>query len=107
MSNRLRTSGKRVYRSTFTYFIPAPPHRKNGYREIEFDKIMRGILAKGFEVESLQTQATQNGLFIVAQLKTNNKKLHESDSQLDMHEEFKLSHSHVSADIILDEEEDV
>ena len=31
---------------TFTYFIPAPPHRKNGYREKEFDKMQKSMNIK-------------------------------------------------------------
>ncbi len=110
MSTRSVKSGRKMYRTTFTYFIPAPPHRKTGYREREFDKIMQGILSTGFEIESLQTQATGGeggGLFVVAILKTNSKKVFELDLNQDLHDRFKLSHSHSSPDIILDEEEDV
>lgn len=107
MSSRSVRSGKKMYRTTFTYFIPAPPQRKSGYREIEFDKIMRGILESGFEIESLETQGSPNGMFVLAVLKTNSKKVFETDSVQDLHEKFKLSNSHLSSDIILDEEEDV
>ncbi len=110
MSTRSVRSGKKIYRTTFTYFIPAPPHRKSGYREIEFDKIMQGILSTGFEIDELRTVATggdHGGLFIVALLKTNSKKVFEMDKKQDLHDKFKLSHTHSSPDIILDEEEDV
>lgn len=107
MSSRSIRSGKKLFRKTFTYFIPAPPHRKSGYREIEFDKIMQGILESGFEIESLHTEAADTGLFVLALLKTNSKKVFELDLKQDMHERYKLSHTHSSPDIILDEEEDV
>lgn len=107
MSNRSSRSGKKMYRTTFTYFIPAPPHRKTGYREIEFDKIMRGIFETGFELESMQTTSTVNGIFVLGVLKTNSKKIFESDIKQDIQERFKLSDTHSSPDIILDEEEDV
>lgn len=107
MSSRSPRSGKKIYRKTFTYFIPAPPHRKNGYREIEFDKIMCGILENGFELESIQTQASTNGLFILAVIKTNQKKVFALDLNQDIQERFKLSDTHSSPDIILDEDEDV
>jgi hypothetical protein len=96
-----------MYRTTFTYFVPAPPLRKTGYREVEFDKIMRGILTAGFELEDLQTVPSTNGIFLVGVLRTANKKVFESDAAQDLHERFKLSHTHSSPDIILDEEEDV
>lgn len=96
-----------MYRTTFTYFIPAPPHRKSGYREIEFDKIMRGILDTGFEIESFQSESTGNGMFVIAVLKTNSKKVFESDLRQDLQDKFRLSDTHSSPDIILDEDEDV
>jgi hypothetical protein len=107
MNSRQSQSGSKIYRSTFTYFIPAPPHRKTGYREVEFDKIMRGILESGFELESLATQTTPTGIFLIATLKTKNKKVFEADLKQDIHDRFRLSHTHSSPDIILDEDEDV
>jgi hypothetical protein len=107
MSSRSLRSTKKIYRTTFTYFIPAPPQRKSGYREVEFDKIMRGILDSGFELESMQTVSSSNGIFLVGILKTNSKKVFESDATQDLHERFRLRDTHSSPDIILDEEEDV
>ena len=89
---------------TFTYFIPAPPHRKNGYREKEFDKIMHGILQSGFELIDLKTQAMENGMFVLALLKVPNKKIAKIDENLDMQDKFKLRDSHSSPDIELDDE---
>lgn len=107
MGTRPVRSSKKIFRKTFTYYIPAPPHRKSGYREIEFDKIMQGILSTGFEIETIQSQSTDNGLFVLAVIKTNSKKIFDMDASQDLHDRFKLSHSHSSPDIILDEEEDV
>ena len=106
MSTRSGSSGKKFFRSTFTYFIPTPPRRKNGYREVEFDKIMRGLSESGFELESLQTESTDNGIFIVALLKTQNKTIFKLDSKLDLQEKFKLTHEHSSKDIYFDEDQD-
>lgn len=107
MSSRGNLSGKKFYRTSFTYFIPAPPSRKSGYREIEFDKIMRGILELGFEIENFSTESTPNGMFVMTILRTKSKKVFEMDLAHDMQDRFKLSHSHSSPDIILDEDEDV
>lgn len=108
MSSRSPRSGKKnTLTKTFTYFIPAPPARKSGYREVEFDKIMHGILTSGFEILDLQTQAVPSGLFIVALIKADTKKTYLLDEKLDLHERFRLSHSHSSPDIILEDEEDV
>jgi hypothetical protein len=95
----------KVSKRTFTYFIPAPPARKSGYREREFDKIMRGIFDSGFELHDLQTQAVPTGLFIIATLKTSSKKTLALDETFDIQEQFRLSHSHSSPDIVLDEDD--
>jgi hypothetical protein len=42
---------------TFTYYIPAPPERKSGYREKQFDRTFQSLIKKGFEVLSVNTQA--------------------------------------------------
>lgn len=105
MSTRQVRSGKKNFRKTFTYFIPAPPHRKSGYREIEFDKIMQGILDAGFEVETLKTESTETGFLILALLSTKSKKVFELDLNQDLHERFKLRDTHSSPDIILEEED--
>jgi hypothetical protein len=111
MANRPTKSGKSSKGlQTFTYYIPAPPHRKSGYREKEFDKIMQGILASGFELVELHTQAVTNptdggGLFIIALLRAPTAKIAKLDEQLDIQEKFKLSDSHSSPDIILEDED--
>lgn len=96
-------------RSTFTYYIPAPPHRKSGYREKEFDKILTGIMASGFEIEDLQIQSVSSdngaGLFVVAILRAPNKKVFAQDEAQDIQERFRLSETHSSPDIILEDEE--
>lgn len=111
MSNRRTGSGKsKSLIKTFTFYIPAPPHRKSGYREREFDKIMQGILTSGFELLDLQAQSVggpdNSGLFIVTTLKAKDKKTWDLDSTLEIQEKFKLAHAHSSPDIILEEEED-
>lgn len=106
MSTRAARSGKKMKDlKTFTYYIPAPPHRKNGYREIEFDKIMAGILSSGFEIVDLKTESTENGMFILALLHAPSKKVALLDTNLDIQEKFRLSHTHSSPDIILEEED--
>jgi hypothetical protein len=90
--------------TSFTYFIPAPPARKSGYREKEFDKILNGILQSGFEIIKIETQSVETGLFIFALLKST-KKVATLDKNMDMHDKFKLSHSYDSPDIVLDDED--
>ena len=105
-STRAKSSAKskKVFK-TFTWFIPSPPARKNGYREKEFDKLMQGILQSGFELEDLQTQAMETGMFVVALLSVPSKKIGLIDEHLDMHDRFKLRDSHTSPEIQLDDED--
>lgn len=110
MSKRaIRSTTTKGLKSTFTYYIPAPPNRKSGYREKEFDKIITGILSSGFIIESLQTQAVghegSSGLFVLIVLKAPNAKVAKLDALQDIQEKFKLSSSHSSPDIILEDDE--
>lgn len=109
MSSRSGPSGKSNFPlQTFTYYIPAPPHRKTGYREREFDKIMQGISQSGLQIVELHTQSVggsdNGGIFIIALLKPMNKKASQLDLAQDIQEKFKLNHSHSSPDIMMDEE---
>ncbi len=111
MSSRLgRSSKTKLPLQTFTYYIPAPPHRKTGYREREFDKIMQGISQSGFEIVEFHTEAVggneNGGVFIIVLLRPLNKKAALLDQGLDIQEKFKLSHAHSSPDIILDEDDE-
>lgn len=57
---------------TFTYYIPAPPTRRSGYREKEFDKLMADIVDLGFSIKSLATQShtgeNSSGMWVICQL---------------------------------------
>lgn len=54
---------------TFTYYIPAPPPRKSGYREKEFDKIFYQFINRGYEVLNCHTTAhtgpQQSGMWVI------------------------------------------
>ncbi len=45
---------------TFTYFIPAPPERKQGYREKSFDQIIQKLTKMDFHIIDIKTQAINN-----------------------------------------------
>ena len=102
MSTRSSKSPKVT--TSFTYFIPAPPIRKTGYREKEFDKILNGILQSGFEVLKIETQSVDTGMFIFALLRSS-RKVANIDKEMDMHDKFKLTHSHASPDFEMEDED--
>lgn len=60
---------------TFTYYIPSPPERKNGYREKEFDRILLNIIKSGFELKGISSQGDQNGMWLIATLMPQKKGL--------------------------------
>jgi len=106
--------GKRLIKSvrknkqikSFTYFIPSPPARKNGYREKELDKILNGILQSGFEIMEFRTEATDTGVFIFTLLHCPTDKVAKLDLNLDIQEKFKLENRHASPDIEIEEDID-
>ncbi|MCR9205363.1 MAG: hypothetical protein NXH75_12345 [Halobacteriovoraceae bacterium] len=42
-------------KQTFTYFIPAPPMRKSGYREKGFDSLVKQLGSFGFKILDINT----------------------------------------------------
>jgi hypothetical protein len=100
----IRSSKSTKVTTSFTYFIPAPPNRKTGYREKEFDKILNGILQSGFEILKIETQSVETGLFIFALLKSS-KKVAALDKNMDMHDKFKLSHRYESPEFLMEDED--
>lgn len=57
------------YAQTFTYFIPAPPSRKLGYREKAFDGIVKEISKNGFDITDIKTQSighkSSSGMWVI------------------------------------------
>ena len=89
---------------TFTYFIPAPPKRKTGYREREFDKIVHGILSDGHEIIDWNMQGAEGGVYVVFILGSLNKKA--LGAGLELHEKHGLKERHSNPDIELLDDED-
>lgn len=62
---------------SFTFFIPSPPARTNGYREKQFDKIFFDFINKGYEILSFNTQASnsqnQSGMWVICVVRATNQ----------------------------------
>jgi hypothetical protein len=62
---------------SFTFFIPSPPARANGYREKQFDKLFYEFINKGYRILNFTTQAStgekQSGMWIIFVLQALNK----------------------------------
>ena len=58
---------------TFTYFIPAPPERKQGYREKAFDGLIQKLTKMNFDIIDIKTQAinnnTKSGMWVITKLR--------------------------------------
>lgn len=67
-----KTSGDYLGKKTFTYYIPAPPQRKNGYQEKEFDHIFSYLMQEGFDIIDFKLVSgsgeNSNGMWIVCLL---------------------------------------
>lgn len=67
-------SNKQVFEKNriFTYYIPAPPTRRSGYREKEFDMLMAEIIDMGLNIKSLTTQShtgeNSSGMWVICHL---------------------------------------
>lgn len=83
------------FQQTFTYYVPAPPTRKTGYQEKEFDFITQHIFKLGFELLDFKIQSHSNegssGMWIVCLLGTNDSELANTKINLDFTELAGLS----------------
>lgn len=88
---------------TFTYFIPAPPERRSGYQEKEFDSITNSLGSMGFEIINIKTSAyasqQKSGMWVVCLLGARTKEIYEKEVLFDTGEGINLDGSkHVPID---------
>ena len=85
--------------STFTYFIPAPPVRKTGYREKEFDKLILKITELGFELLEIHTQEiSSKGLIVIVKIQALTAKAQQANINFfDENAEIELEHSETNS----------
>jgi len=93
---------------SFTYFLPAPPTRKSGYQEKEFDHLFSHIMSLGFDVidvklQSLNTENSQ-GVWILCLLGAKTKEAFETPIQVDYQEISKnvSHHSNIKMDPLIE-----
>lgn len=89
---------------TFTYFIPAPPKRKTGFREREFDKIMHGVLADGHDVIDWKMESVPEGVYVVFILGSTKRQA--KGPGLDLHEKHALQHKYTNPDLEVFEDDE-
>jgi hypothetical protein len=72
---------------TFTYYIPAPPLRRTGYQEKEFDNVIATITGMGFEIIDIKLSShgseSKSGLWVVCLLGAKTKNILSQNILLD------------------------
>ncbi len=80
MFNKIKNLFFKYPIQTFTYFIPAPPIRKQGYREKSFDKLIKRLTKMDFEIIDIKTQAVNNdsksGMWVIVSIRPQTSKAH-------------------------------
>lgn len=81
--------GKTIPRftKTFTYYVPAPPARKTGYHEKEFDTVFEHVIKLGFQLLDIRTQshstAESSGTWVFCILGTDSQAVFEQKIEID------------------------
>ncbi len=79
---------------TFTYYIPAPPARRTGYQEKEFDKLTRYLQDEGFELLDFKMQShsadNRAGLWVLCLLGASSQELYDKVISIDNIAEMSL-----------------
>lgn len=88
---------------TFTYFIPAPPARKTGYQEKEFDSIVNNIIKMGFEIVKINTSTISHdqncGMWVVCLIGAKTKEIFDKEVLFDSSDGFSVAQTgHVPLD---------
>ena len=69
---------------SLTYFIPAPPERKKGYQEKEFDAIFEFVMAQGFDLIETKLQCLgERGMWVLCILGAPDESTYNKDLDLD------------------------
>ena len=102
----LKSKKKFFGTKSFTFYIPAPPFRKSGYQESQFDNLVEYISSIGFEVIDFKLQAhngSQNsGLWVLCFIGAPTKEIFNQKIDLSSEKIVTNSHSTPSSNIPMD-----
>jgi hypothetical protein len=93
---------------TFTYFIPAPPARKTGYREKAFDQLVEELGKLGFKILDLKASPINNseasGMWVSLTMRSTNKASYNA-KPVDFPDEMKIGpdHSPIETDQLVED----
>ena len=87
---------------TFTYYIPAPPFRKNGYQEKEFDNLVENLTQKGFQLIDVKltshSSEEKSGMWIVCHVGAYTKEIFEQKIDFTFDHDININSSDVPLD---------
>ena len=101
-------SNKQQYKRTrtFTYFVPAPPNRKTGYQEKEFDQICDFLVGKDFDILDIKMEAfasdTAAGVWILCILGARTTKAATMSLDIDYSHVAGLQTQHIKTDPLIE-----
>jgi hypothetical protein len=95
-------------KKSFTYYIPAPPQRKNGYQEKEFDQIFNYLMQKDFDIIDFKLISASgqhsSGMWIVCLLGALSLEALEIDLEIDYAEIASMKESTIKVDPSIEHE---
>lgn len=72
---------------TFTYYIPAPPERKTGYREKQFDKVFYEFINRGYKILDVKmtphSGVNSSGMWVLFTVQSTTKLAEKLDLEFD------------------------
>lgn len=100
---------KKYYgKKTFTYYIPAPPQRKSGYQEKEFDHIFSYLMQKEFDIIDFKLISANSeyssGMWIVCLLGAKSLAALKIDLEVDYAEISSMKESTIKVDPSIEHE---
>ncbi len=85
LTSKEKTRKKSWRPKTFTYYVPAPPHKRQGHQEKEFDEAMRQLAEYNVEILDIKLQSFSQsqaaGLWIVCLYRPLDQKASEFESK--------------------------
>ena len=91
---------------TFTYFVPAPPNRKTGYQEKEFDHICKYLVGKNFDIIDIKMEAFANdsaaGVWILCILGAKSQDAAEMSLEVEYSDVANLQPQHIQTDPLIE-----
>lgn len=108
LKNRLFKQKNYCGIKSFTYFLPAPPVRKSGYQEKEFDLIFSHLLQMGYDLLDIKMQSisgeNSNGVWIVCVLGAKTAEALERNINIEYQEIAAGIQSHIKMDPLIEHE---